>query len=122
MSESVERRLMTLLGEPTVSPYGNPIPGLAEISASAAGVEHVGHDASLVALPEVPEGVSGVLRRIGEPLQTDLIALEGLEAAGARPGARVRVGWQGGSVVLTGPTGSAVLTSTAASHILVSVD
>ena len=28
MSEAVERKLLTLLGNPTVSPFGNPIPGL----------------------------------------------------------------------------------------------
>ncbi|HSR23004.1 MAG TPA: metal-dependent transcriptional regulator, partial [Candidatus Eisenbacteria bacterium] len=31
MSETVERRLLEVLGHPTVSPYGNPIPGLAEL-------------------------------------------------------------------------------------------
>ena len=28
MSEAVERKLLTLLGNPSVSPFGNPIPGL----------------------------------------------------------------------------------------------
>src|SRR3954451_15867958 len=28
MSDAVDRKLFTLLGEPSVSPYGNPIPGL----------------------------------------------------------------------------------------------
>ena len=31
MSETVERRLLELLDHPTESPYGNPIPGLAEL-------------------------------------------------------------------------------------------
>ena len=31
MSETVERRLVDLLGHPTESPYGNPIPGLGEL-------------------------------------------------------------------------------------------
>ncbi|MEG8035005.1 metal-dependent transcriptional regulator [Sphingomonas sp. LR61] len=31
MSEQVEVRLLEMLGNPTESPYGNPIPGLAEI-------------------------------------------------------------------------------------------
>ena len=31
MSEAVERRLLELLDQPTVSPYGNPIPGLDEL-------------------------------------------------------------------------------------------
>jgi DtxR family transcriptional regulator, Mn-dependent transcriptional regulator len=31
MSDAVERRLLAILGHPTQSPYGNPIPGLAEL-------------------------------------------------------------------------------------------
>ncbi|BDH57091.1 hypothetical protein MTP03_20300 [Tsukamurella sp. PLM1] len=31
MSEDVERRLLEVLGNPTTSPYGNPIPGLGEL-------------------------------------------------------------------------------------------
>src|SRR5262249_54706399 len=31
MSEAVEKRVYELLGRPTRSPYGNPIPGLAEL-------------------------------------------------------------------------------------------
>ena len=30
MSDAVERRILDLLDHPSVSPYGNPIPGLAE--------------------------------------------------------------------------------------------
>ena len=37
MSEAVERRLLELLGNPTVSPYGNPIPGLDELLPGAGG-------------------------------------------------------------------------------------
>ena len=35
MSETVERRLVDLLDHPTESPYGNPIPGLAELGESS---------------------------------------------------------------------------------------
>src|SRR6059036_3774625 len=35
MSETVERRLVELLGHPTESPYGNPIPGLDELGEAA---------------------------------------------------------------------------------------
>src|SRR3984885_11186926 len=31
MSEAVELRVLDILGHPTESPYGNPIPGLAEL-------------------------------------------------------------------------------------------
>src|ERR1700709_1021213 len=37
MSETVERRLVELLDHPTESPYGNPIPGLAELGGVRAG-------------------------------------------------------------------------------------
>ena len=36
MSEQVEIRLLEMLGNPTESPYGNPIPGLAEIGVERA--------------------------------------------------------------------------------------
>ena len=36
MSEAVERKLLTLLGNPTVSPFGNPIPGLDALRRRAA--------------------------------------------------------------------------------------
>lgn len=35
ISENVERRLVDILGEPTASPYGNPIPGLEELGVQA---------------------------------------------------------------------------------------
>src|SRR6058998_2179615 len=38
MSEAVEQRVYELLGRPTRSPYGNPIPGLAEFGAGDAGL------------------------------------------------------------------------------------
>ena len=33
MSDAVERKLVALLDNPTISPYGNPIPGLDELTA-----------------------------------------------------------------------------------------
>ena len=39
MSETVERRLLEILDHPTVSPYGNPIPGLAELGEGILGEE-----------------------------------------------------------------------------------
>ena len=38
MSEQVERRIYEMLGEPTESPYGNPIPGLEAIGDKLDGV------------------------------------------------------------------------------------
>ena len=38
MSDAVERRILDLLDHPSVSPYGNPIPGLAELDPGASDV------------------------------------------------------------------------------------
>ena len=38
MSDAVERRILDLLDHPSVSPYGNPIPGLAELDPDASDV------------------------------------------------------------------------------------
>jgi DtxR family Mn-dependent transcriptional regulator len=95
ISENVERRLVDLLGHPTRSPYGNPIPGLAELGDD-------GGDGGLgepVALADLPAGASPVvLARIGESLQTDLSLLAALDRAGVRPGATVGVRWAGDRV------------------------
>ena len=51
MSETVERRLVELLDHPTESPYGNPIPGLAELGDQPSGSATNASDDHLVTLP-----------------------------------------------------------------------
>ncbi|MGZ4650620.1 MAG: metal-dependent transcriptional regulator, partial [Kineosporiaceae bacterium] len=48
MSDRVERKLLAMLGDLRESPYGNPIPGLAELGGPADGV---GFRVGVVALP-----------------------------------------------------------------------
>lgn len=87
MSEQVERRLLELLGHPTESPYGNPIPGLDEIGGNSAGSFDEGV-VGLVTLMNQSEGpVSGVVRRLAEPAQVDPELLQQLRDAGVVPGA-----------------------------------
>src|SRR3954453_9351376 len=43
MSETVERRLLEVLGHPTQSPYGNPIPGLGELGESPGARDGAPH-------------------------------------------------------------------------------
>ena len=88
MSERVERRLYDLLGKPTVSPYGNPIPGLEvlggpKVSEISSEVQNL--DQALL------DGVEGPLaiERLAEPIQTDPILLGQLNEGGIRPGAIV---------------------------------
>lgn len=87
MSERVERKLLDMLGHPTRSPYGNPIPGLEELGDSDA----VGADAEVVGLPELlasqGDSVQATVSRIGEPAQVDTALLGRLHEAGIVPAA-----------------------------------
>src|SRR5688572_7761435 len=88
MSEEVEKRVYELLGRPTRSPYGNPIPGLEELDGQA------GHDSVLdgernLAFPGLDGPV--VVSRICESVQTNAEMLRLLHTAGVDPGAKVTV-------------------------------
>ncbi|CAN5137637.1 metal-dependent transcriptional regulator [soil metagenome] len=87
MSEQVERRVLEMLDHPTESPYGNPIPGLDELgdAAAPAFMEGVVNIVDLVAA--TPGTVSGVIRRLGEPVQFEPELLQQLQNAGVMPGA-----------------------------------
>ena len=117
MSETVERRLLEILDHPTVSPYGNPIPGLAELGEGAlqeeflAGVEPVGAVAD-----DSEQQV--VVCRIAEPIQTEELMVA-LRRVGAQPGQVVTV-TRGAVGVLVASSGeSAELDGDVASHLFV---
>ena len=98
MSEQVERRLVALLGQPHVDPYGNPIPGLDEL-----GVEPVAEQPDVVASlvdRAVAEPKVQRLVRLGEPLQVDVALLAQLERLGIQPGVALRVRREDGAVVI----------------------
>jgi DtxR family Mn-dependent transcriptional regulator len=88
MSESVERRIIEMLEHPTHSPYGNPIPGLDEFGDHAVGKFSDG----VVNIVNFTLGavgpITGVIRRLGEPVQYEVELLEQLRAAGVMPGAK----------------------------------
>jgi DtxR family Mn-dependent transcriptional regulator len=88
MCESVVQRVYELLGRPTRSPYGNPIPGLAKFDASAHSDSRTDAERNL-AFP----GLAGtvVVSRICESVQTDADVLRQLHIAGVDPGAKVMV-------------------------------
>jgi DtxR family transcriptional regulator, Mn-dependent transcriptional regulator len=87
MSEQVERKILEILGHPTESPYGNPIPGLDELgdSPAAAFMAGVTNIVELVAGSRVP--ITAVIRRLGEPVQFDPELLAQLRQSGVMPGA-----------------------------------
>lgn len=98
MSEQVERRLLEMLDHPTESPYGNPIPGLQELgdAPAPAFMDGVVNIVELVASATGP--ASGVIRRLGEPVQFEPELLQQLQAAGVLPGAKATISAAGSYV------------------------
>jgi DtxR family Mn-dependent transcriptional regulator len=98
MSDAVERKLVRLLGDPTVSPYGNPIPGLEQLEDDGddhdAASEVPTLELGLQRLDEFARrgGGSVEVRRIAEHVQADTDLMTELKAAGIVPGQDVVVG------------------------------
>ncbi len=117
MSDSVEQKVYELLGRPTRSPYGNPIPGLDELGSTSK------HDP----VGESPErnlafpGLAGkvVVSRICESVQTDIDVLRQLHAAGVDPGAKVLVAQERDAVVVERDGDSVRLPREVASRVFV---
>jgi DtxR family Mn-dependent transcriptional regulator len=90
MSEDVERRLVQVLDNPTISPCGNPLPGLALLGIDeTAATPSAAH---LVRLTELPPGTAAVVvRQLTEHVQGDVALISRLKEAGVVPNARVLV-------------------------------
>lgn len=86
MSERVELKLLDVLGNPTVSPYGNPIPGLDELGSATAGSFQMGVASVAQLLADEEPVVTARIGRLAEPAQVDPEFLRQLEGAGIRPG------------------------------------
>lgn len=100
MSAEVETKVYQLLGRPRVSPYGNRIPGLAELDADLEpdGPAKPGRENTLAT---TPNGDKVVIQRISEQLQTDTDLIHDLHCAGVEPGASVLVDRSDREVTLT---------------------
>lgn len=99
MSERVERKILALLTDHHDSPYGNPIPGLAELGEDDAAEEfRAGLETLTAAAGAEPREV--VVRRIGERVQSDHDVLALLATAGLLPGRTARVRADGPRVVV----------------------
>ena len=105
MSEAVERKLLTLLGNPSVSPFGNPIPGLEALRGdepAAGGAAPAPDSLTLLSTTATSEGRPVVIRRISEQLQENADLLRVLADQGVRPGATMDARLVEGSVSLDG--------------------
>jgi DtxR family transcriptional regulator, Mn-dependent transcriptional regulator len=113
MSEAVERKLLSLLNNPTVSPFGNPIPGLDALGGDTSAVLDA---LTLLSTTATPEGRQVVVRRISEQLQEDAALLRSLADQGVRPGSTVTASLANGTVLVDGTA----LEPGVAQHVFVS--
>ena len=111
MSDRVEKRLIDLLDHPHHSPYGNPIPGLAELGEERPEEQFLHGVLPLrsVAPPAGAEPATAVVERLGEPLQTDVELLARLAGAGVRPGQPITVERGPGVLTVGAPGADTVL-------------
>ena len=100
ISTDVERRLVHLLHEPVESPYGNPIPALAELGAAPAPEAFLDGAVPLSEVLAHRGSVTVTVRRLSEFLQTDQQLLSMFEAAGVLPGAALKASFDGHTLVL----------------------
>lgn len=97
ISESVERRLVEVLGGPTLSPYGNRIPGLAELGGAELDVNRLPSLAAVLVAGEPRRVRVGMLT---EQAQSDVDLLSTLAEAGVIPGAEIDASLEGDRLVL----------------------
>ncbi len=118
MSETVERRLVELLGHPTSSPYGNPIPGLDELGEEQLGEEFMD---GVEALSEVagPDDARVHVRRISEEMQKDEVLMSALRRVGALPDKTVTIVATPEGVLVGSGGETAEIMPEAAEHIFV---
>jgi DtxR family transcriptional regulator, Mn-dependent transcriptional regulator len=120
MSEQVERRLLALLDHPTLSPYGNPIPGLDELGEGYAVEDFL---EGLVPLDQVlradGEQVSVTVRRIGEDLQTNEQLMTAMGRVDARPDKVVQAARGPEGVLVAGGGEVVEIDLDAAAHVFV---
>ena len=87
ISESVEKAMTDLLGDPTTCPHGNPIPGTGYVAPDSEP------------LSDVTVGTAFTVRRITEELEFAPGLLEFLEESSIQPGER-------GTVTASSPDGT----------------
>jgi DtxR family Mn-dependent transcriptional regulator len=122
MSETVERRLVELLGHPTESPYGNPIPGLSELGEPTGQSDGEAFMTGVEPLDAVARrgGEARVLvRRIGEEMQKDEQVMAALRRVGAFPDKVVTVAAGAGGVLVGSGGETAEIDLELAAHLFV---
>lgn len=99
MSFDVEQRLNELLSNPVKDPYGNPIPVLDSDPGTRVVRRRLNNEISVEDSLRAGR-TSGQIIRIGEPIQADRLLLKLLAEFGLVPGAGVKFGLDGDTLVL----------------------
>lgn len=99
MSDAVEERLVTLLDDPHISPYGNPIPPAETPAATPLAGGTPADEVSA-------EANSVTLARLTETVQNEPELMVQLRDAGIVPGAALTVTVGDDLVTVTGPKGT----------------
>lgn len=101
ISDRVELKIIEMIGDPTLSPYGNPIPGLADIGLETGDAQ----GAEVVSIVDLPRAIANqetfTLSRIGEHLQIDVDLLEQISQLQILPGMRIRLHFEEKQVLVT---------------------
>lgn len=124
MSETVERKILSILGEPNESPYGNPIPGLDDLGAAPTAAFALGVVNLVELLGGMRSPIRATIRRLAEPLQSDPLTLAEFRTCGLLPGHSATFTWQGNIVIMQAETEAASLEldMKLAAHIFVDRD
>lgn len=104
MSEEVEKRVLAVLEDFSRSPFGNPIPGLAQLGMSPVELD-LGTRA--IDLPTGQETEATIVQ-INEVLQADNSTFHDLYACGIQVGSHVTVVNESGTIRLTTKSGHTV--------------
>ena len=110
ISDTVERRLVELLGYPVRCPHGNIIPGLAELGVpdEAGGQTVTGGGDGAMAMTLIASATAEpvVVRRISEQVQSDARLMLTLKNIGIQPGREVTLSASDDGVRVTGEDGT----------------
>src|SRR5699024_7176806 len=104
MSEDVERRVVAVIDDPSLSPFGNPIPGVEKLGSGSALFND---DKRAVALLH-REGVEATITPINATIYYGGYASNNLFAAGMSVGTDVTVRLEGGVGTVTYAVGGMV--------------
>lgn len=107
MSDAVEKKIIEMIDRPDLSPYGNPIPGLASLGLPV-NPEFLEGVISLAVLRSSNLEGQYTLVRIGEAFQAEIDQLRLLNECELKPGVAIEIGFESNGVKVTNLKNNAV--------------